>query len=295
MSKLTMPPLVSGDASRIQVISHLEQYLALKFPRRVQSSAILLKAQEEYILQNKGNWPYVRMHLENKRIGGGMKEPLEKFIKDSSTGWGWTVVRCTYQSQSQWEEFLALLIEDLDFVLRHPADRTIRDALYCQVIEDPSLDEAGWKRARETFDQWALTEMREKLPPVYTQDWPASGNISQISLKSALCTSPRWRAFVYADQESVDSITGSGRCWKIKEQGGGYFINIVTSGIAPVGYYEVDDNDVWLKDYESQNVDRQVLRQKVRGCRLLELHRAMLGDLWPDRYIVNDDGITELL
>lgn len=294
ISKIKLLPPTSGDTARREVITHLLQYHNLRFPQRVQKSSDLLTAQEEYTLQQKGRHPYVRECIEKKRISSGPKYSLEKFLKDSSIGWGWTIVRCTYQSQAQWEKFLALLLEDLDFELRHPSDEISRDAFYCQIIEDPSLDAASWKEARDTFDQWALTEMRIKSPPIYTKIRPLEQSIDQQHLEGRIHSSPRWQAFVYADQESVDSVTTSERFWKSKEQGGGYFINIVTTGNAPFGVFAIDEDGVWLKDYESQAVDRQTLRQRVKGCRLLELHEKMLGNLWPDRKFVNDDGITEL-
>jgi hypothetical protein len=78
--------------------------------------------------------------------------------EDNHKIWGWVIYRCTYESDSEWEDLMSRLNYYIEQTLRFDNALDMQPSLDCQVFEDASrLDKAHPSTVREIFSQWVET------------------------------------------------------------------------------------------------------------------------------------------
>lgn len=92
------------------------------------------------------------------------------------TKWGFSIVRCTYSSQSRWDKYLRRIHSDIDRFLNYKEDAGLRETLNVFVIENEALDGATWKQARDKFDEWVWDELKNRED--FSDSWKEPGNKS---------------------------------------------------------------------------------------------------------------------
>lgn len=117
----------------------------------------------------------------------------------NSNEWGFVIVRCTYSSQSQWDEYIFTLKHEANHALRGAHNQDLRDSSLWTVLENPSLDGATYFQASQYFGHWSREERRKRgevakeLDEFETEDeliYSDRGNRGIISLSTPTKTQP---------------------------------------------------------------------------------------------------------
>lgn len=117
---------------------------------------------------------------------------LERLLqKDGFTKWGFVIYRCTYQSQKDWERFMARFLQSVTEYLESSKGLDMLEGFTPTVFEDPSFDGATTAVLRTHFRKWATTA------PLQEQGVDTFGK------------SGRYRSFVMVDQEALESVLNS--------------------------------------------------------------------------------------
>jgi hypothetical protein len=118
---------------------------------------------------------------------------LERLLqKDGFESWGFVVYRCTYASDTDWERFMSLLLDQVKASLERSGGIDLLDGFAPTVIADLSFEGATTATLRAHFQDWAGTALQELGRP---RDY------------HAYCG--RYRFFVMADQEVLESVLNS--------------------------------------------------------------------------------------
>jgi len=89
---------------------------------------------------------------------------IERYLQeDGHRIWGFAIYRCTYESDSDWQEFVRRLRYRIEQTLKFYNGMDMMDSLSFTVIEDLSiLDGASTSTVREHFKQWAATAPQQE-------------------------------------------------------------------------------------------------------------------------------------
>ena len=120
-------------------------------------------------------------------------DKLERLLdKDKFKTWGFVICRCTYQSDSEWEKFMARLHKRVEKYLGYYSGLDLLGSFAPKVLEDRFFEGATVISLREKFNEWAMTAVIEKqgMDPSYL-----------LHLKNG-----RYRFSIMVDQEALDSI-----------------------------------------------------------------------------------------
>jgi hypothetical protein len=112
--------------------------------------------------------------------------------------------------------------------------------------------------------------------------------------EEALYFMPHRSWFIYADQESVDSIVKSGLSDREKYYGNGYFLRIIVTGLARPRWHRQDENGVWMKDFQKGRAYEASLTKKFKGFELLEAYSMIAEDSWPGETCIDKNGFTTM-
>lgn len=213
--------------------------------------------------------------------------------------WGLKIFRCTYTSQPRWEKYVSLIHHHIRESDVHAYEKTLED-LDCPIIEDrEKLDGATWKQARTMFDEMVLADIKADPPSDHHMIVvPPIGTKKRLEFD--MQSTPRLQYFIYADQASVDSVvdcTSEHPQWSE----GDYWFTVVFTGLLRPQISEVDDNGVWIRDYEldpdepsgNDNDTWKGLYQKIKLTDFMEAYSEMERFQLVHNYI-REDGITDL-
>lgn len=112
---------------------------------------------------------------------------------DGLAKWGFVIYRCTYQNDSNWEDFMTRLYDSVKEQLNYYNGLDLLDSFAPTVIEDPAFTGATTAVLREHFKQWAPDAFQRENPDLPLDSLPALG-------------SGRYRFFIMVDQESLESV-----------------------------------------------------------------------------------------
>jgi hypothetical protein len=138
-------------------------------------------------------------------------DQLEALLKqDGFKTWGFVIYRCTYQSDSDWERFMARFLSSVRESLEFYSGLDLLDTFTPTVFEDPSFEGATVATLREHFHRWKKTAMKEEQG--VDEDFiPDSG---------------RYRFFITVDQEAMESVLSAPEGADIYKSG---FVRIVNA------------------------------------------------------------------
>ncbi|KAJ5187492.1 hypothetical protein N7449_010486 [Penicillium cf. viridicatum] len=118
-------------------------------------------------------------------------DQIEQYLhEDGLRAWGFVIYRCTYQSNTAWDEFMRRLLANTKDMLESEGGLDLLDNLALTVIEDPgSLDGATTAVIRHHFEQWVATAVHQEQ-----------------GTGPALLWSERYRYCLQITQDVLDSV-----------------------------------------------------------------------------------------
>ncbi|KAL9107641.1 MAG: hypothetical protein Q9227_007448 [Pyrenula ochraceoflavens] len=121
---------------------------------------------------------------------------IERQLQDDGhRTWGFVIYRSTYNSETDWAEFLRRLRFQMEDMFDYFNGRDILDRFALTVLEDRSLfDNASTDVIRRHFQQWSVMAYRTE------QQQPGESSAIRIGL------SPRYRFAVQVDADALHSI-----------------------------------------------------------------------------------------
>ncbi|KAJ5121564.1 uncharacterized protein N7515_009525 [Penicillium bovifimosum] len=123
--------------------------------------------------------------------GRNAADRLEKLLdEDGFKKWGFVIYRCTYQNNTDWENFMARFVSAVPEYLESYNGLDLLDTFTPTVLEDPSFEGASVATLRVHFSQWAQTSLKEE---------------QGVAEDHQACTG-RYRFFIMVDQEAMDSV-----------------------------------------------------------------------------------------
>lgn len=129
--------------------------------------------------------------------------------QDNHRVWGFVIYRCTYESETQWAEFMNRLNFYIEDTLRFDNALDMKSSLDYQVFEDAErFDKAHPSVIRESFSQWAETAPQREQ---------GEGKFAGRSQRYDYC--------LHVDQEALLSVI-SGPAPPVDNLSGG-FVNLV--------------------------------------------------------------------
>src|SRR5437763_451293 len=100
------------------------------------------------------------------------------------------IYRCTYQNDSDWEEFTTRFLSPVPKFLEYYHGLDLLDKFAPTVLEDRSFEGATVAVLRDHFNQWATTALRE-------EQGIQNGNRGRAG---------RYQFLVMVDQEALESV-----------------------------------------------------------------------------------------
>ncbi|KAJ5135292.1 uncharacterized protein N7515_004570 [Penicillium bovifimosum] len=120
-------------------------------------------------------------------------DKLERLLdRDKFKAWGFVIYRCTYRSDSEWEEFIVRIHKRVEEYLGYYNGLDLVGSFAPTVLEDRSFEGATVISLREKFNEWAVTAIKEEQGIDPSHLW---------HLKNG-----RYRFFIMVDQEALDSV-----------------------------------------------------------------------------------------
>ena len=215
----------------------------------------------------------------------GYGEKVSEAAKDHKQ-WGFTILRCTYDSQTDWDAFLKRFLEDIDANLRFEWETTLRPNFQFRVVEEPErLNNISWRQARAQFTTLNVEDIRQSHPNVTDAETKLLQR-DTVEDNSGL-PRPYREYFIYADRDSVASVINCGRTWRDAQEPGNYYFTLVLAlhkEVIASGY----DGTSPLPCEEGEEEDWPMKRFKVDH--FLEVYSLLLDYFWDD-FHTKDDGI----
>lgn len=185
-------------------------------------------------------------------------DEIERGIQlDKHRKWGLVIYRCTYESDTEWTEFMSRLSNQIQNALEFYNGLDMLSSLDTTVFEDRAgLDGASKSAVREQFKNWTTTA------PEAEQGTHAA-------------ESQRYRYCIHVDAEALESVVHYAEAPPLPEARGPGFVNLVSrdwepdaSDLMEKGEDLVEGSELrdvgWMKvDYQSVMVDFLVL---LRDC-----------------------------
>jgi len=153
------------------------------------------------------------------------RAPLEgpEYIREHlrithSVNWGLVILRCTYASQSQWDQFMSINKELAHEFVEDDPD--VEEAMAWTVIEDVErLDNKSPEEALPVFREWLETggghqereEIQRRREELFERgDWRPQPRTTYPNLVSVGAI-PRHKYFIHVDQEALESVLNDGQ------------------------------------------------------------------------------------
>jgi hypothetical protein len=91
-------------------------------------------------------------------------DQIERYLREYDLhAWGFVIYRCTYQSNTAWDEFMCRLLANTKDTLDDEGGLDLLNNLALTVIEDPGkLDGATTAVIRHHFKQWVVTAVQQE-------------------------------------------------------------------------------------------------------------------------------------
>jgi len=119
---------------------------------------------------------------------------IERYLQeDGHRTWGFAIYRCTYESDSDWQEFIRRLRYRIEQTLKFYNGMDMMDSLSFTVIEDKSiLEGARTSTVREHFKQWAATapQQEQGTGPALSQRYRYCVMMDNSALDSVVHNAP---------------------------------------------------------------------------------------------------------
>jgi len=119
---------------------------------------------------------------------------IERQLKeDGHHTWGFVIYRCTYDSDSDWEEFMKQLCDQILDVLRFYNGTDMADRLALTVFDDKAaLDKASTSAVRKHFRKWSASapQREQGKGPGLSQRYMYCIQVDQKALESVLNGGP---------------------------------------------------------------------------------------------------------
>ena len=89
---------------------------------------------------------------------------IERYLEeDGHRKWGFLVYRCTYDSDSDWREFVKRLHQQIEKTLQFYNGLDLMESLDLLVFDDPSIfNDASTAVIRDHFKEWAFTALYQE-------------------------------------------------------------------------------------------------------------------------------------
>ncbi|KAF7136733.1 hypothetical protein CNMCM5793_006051 [Aspergillus hiratsukae] len=143
--------------------------------------------------------PPARTYLDSKRTPSlsfyhNEADVIEKnMLDDGFRTWGLVIYRCTYKSDSDWEEFMRRFLHHVRDTLEYYDGLDMLDSFVPTVMDDKTrLDGATASIVRDYFNQWARTACEtEQGVPFDRAQWAHTA---------------RYRLCIMVDEEALQSV-----------------------------------------------------------------------------------------
>ncbi|KAJ5457225.1 hypothetical protein N7530_012499 [Penicillium desertorum] len=101
--------------------------------------------------------------IPNRSAQFNNADQIEQFLhEDGHRAWGFVIYRCTYESNTDWEEFMRRLLANTEETLEGEGGLDLLDNLAVTVFEDSSFDGAATAVVRNHFKRWAATAAQQE-------------------------------------------------------------------------------------------------------------------------------------
>lgn len=218
------------------------------------------------------------------------KDVIRNSIESPQTDWGFSILRCTYESEEEWAAFISRFRSDLDSYFRFESDVDLRSRLRLPVVEDRNrLNGATWDQARTAF----VEILKEDSKKRDRKSWHLPDPQSRIGW--AIHEIPQSTFFIYADQASVSSIVGCDETKEAKMSDNNYYFTLVSADhTQPNGDGRArTEEEVSDIDDSPDSEYHMATRQNFKVFDFVALYANIVDDAWPD-FIVNEDGISSV-
>jgi hypothetical protein len=115
---------------------------------------------------------------------------IERYLqRDGHRKWGFVIYRCTYDSDANWQEFMARLYQQVAKTLQFYNGLDLMESLDLRVFDDPSLfDDASTSAVRDHFTEWAATAsyQEQNTGPAQSQRYRYCIQVDDEALESVL-------------------------------------------------------------------------------------------------------------
>ncbi|CAI7579508.1 unnamed protein product [Penicillium bialowiezense] len=90
-------------------------------------------------------------------------DQIEQYLhEDGHRAWGFVIYRCTYESDTAWDEFMHRLLADTKETLYRNAGLDLLDNFAVTVFEDAKFDGATAAVVRDHFQRWKATAAQQE-------------------------------------------------------------------------------------------------------------------------------------
>jgi hypothetical protein len=216
------------------------------------------------------------------------KKVIRHSIKSSKADWGFSILRCTYESDEEWATFLKRFRDDLNGDLCFETDEDLRIKLRIPIVEDRELlNGATWDQARTFFMETLQDDSKKR--DGNSQHLPDSN--SRIGW--AKHEIPQSTFFIYADQASVSSVVRCDERKEAKMGNGAYYFTLVWADHTQHGVEgrAMTQEEIEEIDDSPDSEYHQLTRQNFKIYDFVTLYVHIVEDMWPN-FVVHDDGIS---
>ncbi len=219
-------------------------------------------------------------------------EHATDFIKDylyaaTSNYWGLRIYRTTYNDDKRFQKFIELLKADSEEVLTESDDSDLVEYLKWEIVDDEqNLENKTWEETRTFHDNWVLTELENEAAEGKDQTIRHPGLSEQEILGWRTQTTPRWEFFIFADEESVNSVVDADAS-NTRGRPGTFFVTIVQSNL-------VDKSEMNFGEGDESEIPRKAYWQRFKGWEIVEAYAGLLSGRWPHNFQVEKDGLSSV-
>ncbi|CAG7943021.1 unnamed protein product [Penicillium salamii] len=132
---------------------------------------------------------------------------IEKYLhEDGHRAWGFVIYRCTYESDTAWEEFMRRLLANTEETLEGSGGLDLLDNLAVTVFQDSSFDGATAAVVRDHFKRWAATAAQQEqgTGPGFSERYLYCIQVTQDVLDSVLADDDGFVRLVRGDWKEYD-------------------------------------------------------------------------------------------
>lgn len=183
---------------------------------------------------------------------------IERYLEeDGHRKWGVVIYRCTYDSDSDWQEFMKRLYQQAEKTLQFYNGLDLMESLDLLVFDDPSIsNDASTAAIRDHFKEWATTALyqEQNTGPAQSQRYRYCIQVDDYALKSVISHDPEmpsgivnliWKDWVPTSdprepmEEPIEGCTQVNVGWMIVS-----YESVIVSL-----YYHLRDWNAWYVEY----------------------------------------------